>query len=234
MGAGWLWVRASCSPLEGVDALLRTAGGELWTALAEQGDEPLAALQGRLGDPERSTAFDDERIEFRLNASNPESVRQQLEQAIEVVIGQGSGWLRLQAEVEDDRTACLTAAIDVSHAFAQDGTSGVADGGSLSAAWGQLEGSSWTPPVRVSTHRALPAALRGQRPLPGKSPDTIAIGDVNATFAATPPLEMLRATCSMWAPGSGIRPLRCCPWTTCWRWRPRQCRRRSCTPSGAP
>jgi len=173
-----------------VDALLRTAGGELWTALAEQGDEPLAALQGRLGDPERSTAFDDERIEFRLNASNPESVRQQLEQAIEVVIGQGIGWLRLQAEVEDDRTACLTAAIDVSHAFAQDGTSGVADGGSLSAAWGQLEGSSWTPPVRVSTHRALPAALRGQRPLPGKSPDTIAIGDVPAGLSLDDVLEV--------------------------------------------
>lgn len=150
----------------------RIVNGELHRAA----QPPTSPTVATLGEHVPSAAFRSETFTWTLLASGVERLDALLTEAAErLAKARKVGWLRFDV-TSDDRHVRLQATLDVGRAFANGPA--VSGGGDLTAAWGTLDDSTWTPPVRVADHPLLPRSMRGSRPLAGQEPGDLLVPDV--------------------------------------------------------
>ena len=158
-------------------SLARVVDGELHRVA----DPPTAPSQAVYGPLVRSQVFGAETFTWTLLASAADRLDTLLEGAAERLLTERRiGWLTFAVHQDADRVV-LRATLDVSAAFR--GLPGITPGGDVPAAWGTLDDSTWTPPVRVADHPLLPRALRGTRPLAGEEADQLLVPDVPSGVA---------------------------------------------------
>jgi len=161
-----------------IESLVRIVDGQLQrVGDAKSG---VAGLAGWVGEGQRSGAFDGERIEFTLTSANSKALLEQLRGAIAALAEKKLGWLVLDAKARGTNEVVMTARVDPTAALEQGADSTVSAGGDLEAPWASLDGTAWTPPVRVADHPVVPVFLRGRTPLPGRVDGTIVIPDLPA------------------------------------------------------
>jgi hypothetical protein len=141
------------------------------------------------GEPVRSALFEREQVRFTAVTNNVEAMVESLTKAVEAIDARNIGWLKLTIEPADTDRVVLVAEIDPGRAFLRAAPSGLAPGGDLLGDWGTLDGSTWTPVVRISDAELLPSHLHGQTPLPGYEDGQIVVMDVPENFPVAAVLE---------------------------------------------
>lgn len=174
-------------------SLSNLRGGELFRH-APPAEPDTVCLWAR--SPEPSTLFRDERVLLRFVAADPAALRALLETAIAALQRQRVGWLQLQVEEVGARTLTLAARIDPIGALTASSPTGRSQATEMSVSWGPLDDSTWTPPLRLNDHPALPLRLRGRRPLPGFEESTLVLPPLPPGL----PFEALFATRAAPAP----------------------------------
>lgn len=168
-----------------------TARGIWWwdgTQLAEVTDADTNRADGaegqviQSGKPARSPAFDNERIDYRLIVTDPESALEQVNSAI-AKLDEGNGaWLSLQAQRDGASGILIEARVTPNRALERAAGGSTAPGGDLLVPWEPIEGSTWTPPVRFVASPRLPLRLRGAEPMPGPEDGTLLVKNLPANI----------------------------------------------------
>ncbi len=175
---------APVSPLR-VNGLWWWDGTQLFEATAPQNPAAGPAEQsiaGR-GAPQRSSAFDRERVDYRLVATEAETLLERVEAVIKRMREGNSAWLVLQARRQGDSEVVIEARVNPAAALERAAGGLVAPGGDLLVPWEPVEGSTWTPPVRFIKSTRLPLRLRGAEPMPGPEDGTLLIRGLPASLA---------------------------------------------------
>ena len=174
--------------------------GELFTLGPPPAANALALWRSATASP--STLFRDERLLFRFVAAEPPALKALLESAIAALSRGRVGWLQLSIEEVGARTLTLVARIDPIAALTALSPTGLSQNTEQPLSWGALDDSTWTPALRFTEHPALPAPLRGRRPLPGFDEGTLVLppmpaglpfGALFATRAAPAPTSVCAA-----------------------------------------
>lgn len=157
-------------------------GGELFRAGRRQDPAGIGSLLGWRHAPQRSAAFDREFVRFTAMTNNAGELLKAMEGAIARVGERNIGWLKLSAAQVAQEQVALIAEVEVGGAFSRSAPGGVWTGGDLEGDWGNLDESTWTPPVQLSDHPLLPGRMRGQKPMPSPEEGKILIPGVPTDF----------------------------------------------------
>ena len=163
--------------------------GELYRLGGSAEESGLAAHESWRQGPARSKVFNNEWVRYELLSNNAEDLLETVNKAIESLGERKLGWLHLEAEQLSTERLVLHARIDLAGAFAETVPGGLTDGTDIYGQWGVLDGSNWTPPVRVADEGTLPPMLRGTAPLPGLRNGTILVPGVPENFSVKKLLE---------------------------------------------
>jgi hypothetical protein len=135
------------------------------------------------GNPNRSAAFDRERVDYRLVATDTETLLERINGVIEKMNVTDSAWLELEAKQVGDSEVVVEARISSFAALQRAAGGRVAPGGDLLVPWQPVEGSTWTPPVKFAKSPRLPLRLRGSEPMPGPEDGTLLIRSLPASLS---------------------------------------------------
>ncbi|MCB9765015.1 MAG: hypothetical protein H6739_34900 [Alphaproteobacteria bacterium] len=154
-----------------------------------------------IAEGEPSMVFEHERVRFTLLGARVQELKEALERGVAAIKSRGVGWLGAEVVPIDNQRLALEVYVDLGAAFADVAPGGLAPGGDLEPAWGALDDSIWTPPVRIADDPRLPLDLRLGRPLPGSREGRIRIPDVPVDF----PVEKLLVRDPVPMPGDVVR-----------------------------
>ena len=164
-----------------VDSVTRLVDGQLILSGRPEGDGAQDVSWTRELGP--SALFDGEYVEFHIVSANQSEMCERVEKAIGLIEERNLGWLELSSSKVGDGTVAVRAKVNVDRSFTRTAPDGIAPGGDLVGDWNSLDGSTWTPPVRVSADGSLPPRLRGAPIMPGKDEGTLLVPDVPAERA---------------------------------------------------
>ena len=175
---------APVSPLL-VKGAWRWDGSQLFDVTGQRAasGEGAAGSVVQVGAPKRAAAFDRERVDYRLVATDTETLLERVNGVIEKMRATNSAWLELEAHRVGDSEVVVQARISPFAALRRAAGGQVAPGGDLLVPWGPVEGSTWTPPVRLIASPRLPLRLRGAEPMPGPEDGTLLIRNLPASLS---------------------------------------------------
>lgn len=173
-----------------VSSLVDIVDGELFVVGQPWSERPDVDGQVlRRGEARPARLLEEEEISWTVRSADAEGTRQRLQAAVDGLLAEGPGWLGLTLEEGEAGELVVRARIDPARAFARSAPGGMAPGGDLEARWGTLEGSAWSPPVRIPDVPGVPLDLRGSRPEAGLRPGTLLLPEVPANQAVRGLLE---------------------------------------------
>lgn len=151
------------------------------------GELAVGAVEGQSGfvkSLRRSDAFAKEWVRFEMLTTEGDEVVAALRESVRLLRERGVTWLDCSVE-QDGQEVKLTARIVPERAFGSEITADDA----LIGRWGMIDDTTWTPPIRVSSHRMLPPVLRGTRPVPANRQGDIAIRGVPSNLPVSSIIE---------------------------------------------
>ena len=157
-----------------MDSVTQLVDGQLRLAGRPSDDGAVEIAWTRLG---TSKLFAGEYVEYHLVSANQAEMLERVKKALELV-EERTGLVGFVLFETGDNIVVVRAKIDLDRSFARTAPDGLAPGGDLIGDWNSLDGSTWTPPVSISSDGSLPPRLQGAPIMPGKEDGTLLIPDV--------------------------------------------------------